>query len=136
MIDIVSIIISILALAISFSTLIYTIYKDNKESIILWCSQFKCTANSNGYMFSGSYIITNNSHKNISIIRAYILYRGTKIPSALDKSNIFPINLNAGQSYPVSVDLQCNMDMYNTPCFELKVVSASQKKYSTNTIYC
>lgn len=132
--NIISITISILALIISLSTFIYTIFKDNKESIILRCLQYKCNSNNNGYTFSGSYIITNNSHKNVSIIRAYVTYDGLPIHSSVIKNNIFPINLSVGESYQIDINPQNSIKKFDAYYFKLNVVSAKNKRYSTISI--
>lgn len=131
-----SLIISILAFAVSLSTFIYTIYKDNKESLVLWCLEYHCISDhENGYITSGKYIVTNNSHKNISVIDAYVVYDGTRISSSLDQNNIFPIVLNAGESYQITIEPQYSSTNLEAPLFEVKIISSSQKQYSTKSKY-
>jgi len=133
-VDIINIAISILALIISLSTFIYTIYKDNKESIILRCLQCKCNSNNNEYTFSVSYIVINNSHKNVSIIRAYVTYDGLPIHSSVIKNNIFPINLSVGESYQIDINSQNNIKEFDASHLKLSVVSAKNKIYSAISI--
>lgn len=131
-----SFIMSVLAFIISLSTFIYTIYKDSKESLSLWCLEYDCISiNENDYATSGTYIVTNTSHKTVSIIDAYVVYDGTRISSSLDHSDIFPIVLNAGEAYQISIKPQYSSINQQAHLFELKIISSSQKQYSTKSKY-
>lgn len=132
--EIVSITISILALSISLFALIYTIFKDNKESIRLWCLKYKCDSDNNGYKFSASYIITNYSHKNVSIIMAHVNYAGMPIRTNLYNSDIFPINLSPGESHQINIDPQHCNEKFDAALLELKVFSSKNKIYSIKSI--
>lgn len=131
-----SLIISILAFTVSLFTFIYTIYKDNKESLTLWCLEYNCISYSkDGYMTSGKYIVTNNSHKNVSIIDAYVVYDGTRLSSSLDQSDIFPIVLSAGEACQISIEPQYSSIDLQAHLFEVIIITSSQKQYSTRSKY-
>lgn len=132
----ISLVLSILSFLISLSTFAYNIYKDNKEAVALSCFEYCCVSdNNNGYIVSGTYIINNFSHKNISIIDIYFTYNGTKLNSYLNASSIIPIKLNAGESYKISLDPQYASYRFDPQLFELHVISSAQKKYSVKSTY-
>ncbi len=134
-INVLSIVIAILSLMVSLSTLSYNIFRDNKESISLWCFEYHCYSDSNGdgYITSGTYIIRNNSNKNVSIVDAYITYDGNRILSELDTSDIFPLTIDAGESYTISIEPRYSALYLEPSLFEVKVLSSKQKIYSTKS---
>lgn len=127
----ISIIISILALTVSISTFVYTIYKDNKESIILRSLKYDCKSNTkNGYIISGTYIATNNSHKNVSIIKVRTYHAGSPIHCEIN--NTLPINLSAGESCSISIEASSNTSIAPR-YFKLIITSAKNKRYDTHS---
>lgn len=128
-----SLVISILSFILSFSTFAYNIYKDNKESITLWNLEYHCDSNNDGYIVSGSYIITNNSHKKVSIVDAYITYDNVRIPSSLDDINIFPLTLDANTSCQLSIEPKYASYYLEPSLFKINVISSKQKHYSVES---
>lgn len=125
-----SLILSILSCLISFFTLMYSIQKDNREIITLWCFEYQCSGNSDdGYWTSGTYIINNVSHKNISIIDAYLTYNRTRINTGIDTKSIIPIIIDAGGSYKISLSPVYSSYYLQPSLLELHITSSTNRHY-------
>lgn len=134
----ISLAISIFSFILSLFNFGYNIYKDNAESISLWCMDAICRTDypiTDYWEVSGTYAISNNSQQKVSIIDAYVTYKDKRIDSNLDDSTIFPINIDSKSSYRISVE-PIKFYHYVDACyFKLYVITSTQKEYSVESQY-